>query len=166
MEWDACVFLCAVSLHLRFPLTPACRPRLALSGSSQRSAPNLKGFCNQTSGETRMQKVFFFFSFFNTGQRRKEKKILQLKWGNSANEHLSPSNPVTIAKKVAQCKHGNRLLIWMSLTGSGCVQLRYRPTAASVKTSWEKKMFKRKIHAWNVKWKNCKYFYNVLVCVI
>lgn len=53
----------------------------------------------------------FFFFFIRRGQRKK--KILKLKWGNSTNYHLSQSNPVTIAKNMERCKHGNRLLIWM-----------------------------------------------------
>lgn len=80
----------------------------ALSGPSQ---------CSQTwrasviKPQGRREYRNFFFFYIRRGQRKK--KILKLKWGNSTNYHLSQSNPVTIAKNMERCKHGNRLLIWM-----------------------------------------------------
>ena len=65
---------------------------------------------SRTSKETRIQKHFFMF--YETGTEEK-KKILKLKWGNSTSYCLSQSNPVTIAKNMKRCKHGNKLLIWI-----------------------------------------------------
>lgn len=115
----------SVILFIWCPLMPS-PPGLALLYLALRRGllENLKGFWNQTSGETRIQKEK---KCIRRGQRKK--KILKLKWGNSTNYRLSQSNPVTIAKNMKRCKHGNKLLIWMYLTCRGSVQLRY--TAAN-----------------------------------
>lgn len=59
-------------------------------------------------GRREYRNIFFFIR-----RVQSKEKILKLKWGNSTNYRLSQSNPVTIAKNMKRCKHGNKLLIWM-----------------------------------------------------
>lgn len=113
------LFLCVLLLFL-----PRARiaflhappgPCPALSDPSQRSSPkNLKGFCKSNLRGNENTQTFFFLPPLNkTRGGQRQKKILQQKWGNSTNYHLSESNPVTLAKNMQRCKHGNRLLIWV-----------------------------------------------------
>lgn len=111
--------LCIIIIsHVRPHCLHACttRPSSALSDPSQRSSlKNLKGFYKSNlRGNENTESFFFFFTppLNKTGGQRK-KKILQQKWGNSTNYHLSESNPVTLAKNMQWCKHGNRRLIWV-----------------------------------------------------
>lgn len=97
--------------------------------------------CSQTwrasvikpQGRQEYRKFFFSSSLIQDSDGKKRKSS---NW-NEGILQINTCPQVILLQSQRMCKHGNRLLIWVSLTSSGCVQLRYRPTAAAENLQWE-----------------------------